>query len=386
MRTAHCLDNLPPYLFAEIDRKRAEKEAQGIDVISLGIGDPDMPTPPHIVDAMANAIRDPKNHQYPDYAGSLEFRTACSNWLDRKFGVSDIDPKTEVLGLIGSKEGIAHTFLAFVNPGDYVLVPGIGYPVYSGGGVLVNANSYYMPMTEENHFLADFESTPQDILDKAKVMFLCYPNNPTAATAPVEYFDKAIAFCKKHDLLLVHDNAYCDICFDGYEAPSILERPGAKDVCLEFFSFSKGYNMTGWRIAFCAGSPKAVLALGTVKNNLDSGQFTAIQQAAIAALEGPQDCIQEMRDIYTRRRDLIVEALRSIGVEVESPKATIYVWAKVPEGYTSAQFAEKVLQEANVIVAAGTAYGPYGEGFIRISLTTPDDRIIEAVKRIKETL
>ena len=386
MRTAKCLDNLPPYLFAEIDRKRAEKEAQGIDVISLGIGDPDKPTPPHIVDAMARAIRDPKNHQYPDYAGSLEFRTACANWMSRKFGVEGIDPKTEVLALIGSKEGVAHIQFAFCDPGDYVLVPGIGYPVYSGGAVLVGANSYYMPMTEENHFLADFESTPEDVLAKAKLMFLCYPNNPTAATAPVEYFDRAIEFCREHDLLLVHDNAYCDICMDGYEAPSIMSRPGAKDVAIELFSFSKGYNMTGWRIAFAVGNPKAILALGTVKNNLDSGPFTAVQEAAIAALEGPQDCVREMCELYTRRRDLIVDALNSIGLSVEAPKATIYVWAKVPEGYTSAEFTEKILQEANVIVAAGTAYGPYGEGFIRISLTTPDDRIIEAVKRIKETL
>lgn len=386
MRTAHCLDNLPPYLFAEIDRKRDEKVAQGIDVISLGIGDPDIPTPSHIVDAMAEAIRDPRNHQYPDYAGSLEYRSACARWMQRKFGVEGLDPANEVLALIGSKEGIAHIFFAFVDPGDYVLVPGIGYPVYTGGSVLVGAKTYYMPMTEENHFLADFESTPAEIADNAKVMFLCYPNNPTAATATDEYFDKAIAFCKAHDILLVHDNAYCDITFDGYEALSILQRPGAKDCCMELFSFSKGYNMTGWRIAFAAGNTEAIRALGTVKNNLDSGQFTAIQQAAIAALEGPQDCIQQMRTLYRHRRDLVVDALRSIGIEVETPKATIYVWAKVPEGYTSADFTEKVLQEANVIVAAGTAYGPYGEGYIRISLTTPDERIVEAVRRIKETL
>jgi len=386
LRTAHCLDNLPPYLFAEIDRKRDEKTAQGIDVISLGIGDPDMPTPKHIVDAMEKAIRDPRNHQYPDYAGSMAYRTACASWLGRRFGVTDIDPKDEVLALIGSKEGIAHIFFAFVDPGDYVLVPGIGYPVYSGGGVLVGANTWYMPMKEEDGFLADFESTPEDVLAKAKVMFLCYPNNPTAATATAEYFDRAIAFCRKHDLLLVHDNAYCDICFDGYEALSILERPHAKDCCLELFSFSKGYNMTGWRIAFAAGNATAIRALGTVKNNLDSGQFTAIQEAAIEALEGPQDCVMEMREVYRRRRDLIVDALHAIGIQVEAPKATIYVWAKVPEGYTSAEFTEKILEEANVIVAAGTAYGPYGEGYIRISLTTPDDRIVEAVKRIKETL
>ncbi len=386
MKTAACLDNLPPYLFAEIDRKRDEKRAQGIDVISLGIGDPDTPTPRHIVDAMAEAIRKPINHRYPDYAGSPAYRRACAEWMRRRFGVDDLDPDTEVLALIGSKEGIAHLHLAFSNPGDWSLVPGIGYPVYSGGAVLTNSNSWYMPMHEEDGFLARFWECPPEILAKSKMMFLCYPSNPTAATAPEEYLDRAIAFAKEHDLLLVYDNAYSEIGFDGYQAPSILERPGAKEVCIELFSLSKGYNMTGWRIGFAAGNPQAVKALGTIKNNLDSGQFTAIQEAAIAAMLGPQDCVQQMCDIYRRRRDLIVDALNAIGMQVEAPKATIYVWAKVPDGYTSAQFTEKVLEEANVIVAAGTAYGPYGEGFIRISLTTPDDRILEAVQRIKATL
>jgi LL-diaminopimelate aminotransferase len=385
VRTSHALDNLPPYLFAEIDRKRDEMIAQGIDVISLGIGDPDIPTPKHIVDAMEKAIRKPENHRYPDYAGSPAFRAACASYYKRRFGV-DLDPDREVLALIGSKEGIAHLFLAFCDPGDYVLVPGIGYPVYSGGGVLTNVNSYYMPMSAENGFLADFESTPDDVLAKAKIMFLCYPSNPTAATATPEYFDRAIAFCKEHDLLLAHDAAYIDLCYDGYRAPSILERPGAKDVCIEFYSLSKTFNMTGWRIAFAAGNETAITALGTVKNNLDSGQFTAVQEAAIAALTGPLDCIDEMCALYTKRRDLIVEALRAIGMEVEAPKASIYIWAKVPDGYTSAEFTEKVLVDAHVIVAAGTSYGPYGEGYVRISLTTPDDRILEAVSRIKASL
>ncbi len=385
MEIADCLKETPPYLFAEIDKRKAELAAQGVDVISLGIGDPDIPTPEHIVDAMAEAIRKPSNHQYPDYAGSPEYRKAASTYMKNRFGV-DVDPDTEVLGLIGSKEGIAHTHTAFVNPGDYVLAPAIGYPVYSGGAKLQNGLVYYMHMNEENGWLADFKSAPDDVADAAKIMFIGYPNNPTSAIANDEYFDEAIAFCKEHDLLLVHDNAYCDVCFDDYRAPSILERPGAKDVCLEFFSLSKPYNMTGWRIAFCCGNAQAVEALGTVKNNLDSGQFTAIQDAAIVALTGPQDCLDDMRAIYTRRRDAMIDALHAIGIDCKPPKATIYIWAKVPEGYTSAEFAEKLLTQAHVIVTPGSSYGPDGEGFIRISLTTPDDRLMEAVRRIKETM
>jgi LL-diaminopimelate aminotransferase len=374
---------MAPYLFAQIDAKRDALTSQGIDVISLGIGDPDKPTPTHIVDAMAKAIRDPKNHQYPDYAGSLAYRTACANWMSRRFGV-DVDPKTETLALIGSKEGIAHLSTAFLNPGDYVLAPSIGYPVYSGGPTLMHANTYFMGMHAQNGWLAEFDDVPEDVLAKAKIMFLGYPNNPTGAVATNEYFDRAIAFCREHDILLAHDNAYCDIVFDGYEAPSILERPGAKDVCIEFFSFSKSYNMTGWRIAFAVGNAQAIEALGTVKNNLDSGQFTAIQDAAIAALEGPQDCVSEMCALYEHRRDLVLDALSAIGIECEAPKATIYIWAKVPSGYTSAEFAEKLLTDAHVIVTPGNGYGPDGEGWMRISLTTPDERLLEAVKRIKD--
>jgi LL-diaminopimelate aminotransferase len=386
MRTASSLNKMAPYLFAQIDAKRDALTSQGIDVISLGIGDPDIPTPTHIVDAMAKAIRVPANDQYPDYAGSKAFRTACANWMARRFGVEGLDPATEVLALIGSKEGIAHLHTAFVDPGDYVLAPSIGYPVYSGGATLMHANTYFMPMNAQNGWLADFSNIPADVLAKARIMFIGYPNNPTGAVATEEYFDKAIAFCREHDILLAHDNAYCDICFDGYRAPSILERPGAKDVCIEFFSFSKSYNMTGWRIAFAVGNAQAVGALGTVKNNLDSGQFTAIQDAAIAALEGSQSCVAEMCTLYQRRRDLILDALAAIGIECEAPKATIYVWAKVPQGYTSAEFAEKVLTEAHVIVTPGNGYGPDGEGWMRLSLTTPDDRLLEACQRIKATL
>ena len=385
MQKAECLNHLAPYLFAQIDAKRDALVAQGVDVISLGIGDPDMPTPSHIIDALIKAAQNPANHQYPDYAGSLAYREACADWMRDRFGVT-LDPKTEVLALIGSKEGITHLHTAFVNPGDYVLAPSIGYPVYSGGATLQSANTYFMPMTAENGFLADFEQVPEDILKRAKIMFLGYPNNPTGAIATEEYFDKAIDFCIRHDLLLAHDNAYCEIGFDGYRAPSILERPRAMECCIEFFSLSKAYNMTGWRIGFAAGNPYAIEALGTVKNNLDSGQFGAIQDAAIVALRSSQDCIDEMNAIYMRRRDAIVEALQAIGLECNTPQATIYVWAKVPNGYTSAEFAEKLLEQAHVIVTPGSGYGPDGEGYIRISLTTPDDRLLEAVDRIKTTM
>lgn len=385
MRTAQRIANLPPYLFAEIDRKKEAKQAQGIDVISLGIGDPDRPTPQRIIDAMDKAIRNPENHRYPSYVGAKRYRVACSEWMNRRFGV-DVDPDTEVLAMIGSKEGIAHLFTAFVDVGEYTLIPGVGYPVYHTGGIMVGGQSHWMPMTEENDFLADFESTPADVLAKAKMMFISYPNNPTSAIATTEYFDRAIAFAKEHDLLLVHDNAYSEIGFDGYKPTALLERPGAKDVAIELFSMSKAYNMTGWRVAFACGNPTAIKALGKVKSNIDSGVFTAIQDAAIEAMGGPQDDVAEMSALYQRRRDLVMDALGSIGMSARTPKGTIYVWAKVPQGYTSAAFAEKVLEEANVIVAAGTAYGPDGEGYIRISLATPDDRLAEALERIKATL
>ncbi len=379
------MSNLPPYLFAEIDRKKEALVARGVDVISLGIGDPDMPTPQRIVDAMAKAIENPKNHQYPAYAGSKPYREACAEWMHRRFDV-ELDPATEIVALIGSKEGIAHLFPAFINVGDYTLVPGVGYPVYTTGGVLIGGETHYMHMGDDNDWLADFESTPADVLAKARMMFLSYPNNPSAVAAPVEYFDRAIAFAKEHDLLLVHDNAYSEIGFDGYRPPSILQRPGARDVAIELFSCSKAYNMTGWRIAFAAGNAEAIKALGTVKSNIDSGAFTAIQDAAIEAMLGPQDDVIEMSAIYQRRRDMVMDALGAIGLSARVSQGTIYVWAKIPEGYTSAEYAGMVLEKAGVIVPAGSAYGPDGEGYIRISLATPDHRLAEALERIKQEL
>ena len=385
MRTAKRIENLPPYLFAEIDRKKEAKQAEGVDVISLGIGDPDMPTPQRVIDAMAEAIKNPKNHQYPSYSGSMPYRKACAEWLHRRFGV-EVDPATEVLALIGSKEGIAHIFPAFVDVDEYTLVPGVGYPVYHTGGILVGGKTHWMPMNDSNDWMADFESTPPEVLAKAKMMFLSYPNNPSSAIATPEYFDRAIAFAKKHDLLIVHDNAYSEIAFDGYKPPSFLERPGAKDVAIELFSCSKAYNMTGWRIAFAAGNAQAIKAFGTVKSNIDSGAFTAVQDAAIEAMLGPQDDVAEMCALYQRRRDLVMDALGSIGLSARVPKGTIYVWAKIPDGYTSAQYAGELLDKVGVIVAPGNSYGPDGEGYIRISLATPDDRLVEALERIKTGL
>ena len=373
--------NLPPYLFAEIDRKKAIKVAQGVDVISLGIGDPDMPTPQRIVDAMAKAITNPKNHQYPAYAGSKPYREACAEWIRRRFAV-ELDPATEVLALIGSKEGIAHLFPAFINVGDYTLVPGVGYPVYTTGGVLIGGQTHYMPMNDGNDWLADFEATPADVLAQAKMMFISYPNNPSSAIAPVEYFDRAITFAREHDILLVHDNAYSEIGFDGYRPSSILERPGARDVAIELFSCSKAYNMTGWRVAFAAGNAEAIKALGTVKSNIDSGIFTAVQDAAIEAMLGPQDDVFEMSALYQSRRDIVMDKLDSIGCSARLSKGTIYVWARIPEGYNSAQYSEAILDRAGVIVPAGSAYGPEGEGYVRISLATPNHRLEEALQRI----
>ena len=385
MKTARCLENIKPYMFVAINQKRDELMAQGHDVISLSVGDPDGATPDHIVNAMRGFVSDPVNQHYPSYYGLPEFRKAAAAWMQRRFGVT-VDPESELITLNGSKEGLAHLHNAFVDPGDYVLVPSIGYSVYAGGAILRGAKPYYLPMNEENGFLASLDGIPEDVLSRAKILFLSYPNNPTGAVAPVEYFDRAIELCIKHGILLCHDNAYCEICFDGYQAPSILERPHAKECCIEFFSLSKPYRMTGWRIGFCCGNEQAVQALAKVKSNIDSGVFNAIQRAGIVALEGPQDCISEMCREYSLRRDAVVRALIDLGLRCQVPKATFYVWAKVPQGYTSASFCEKALNEAHVVLTPGSGYGPEGEGYIRISLTTPTERILEACERLKRCM
>ncbi len=385
MRVSRCLQETKPYVFVELNRRRMELMAQGVDVISLAVGDPDMPTPAFIVDALYEALRDPGIHHYPPYAGLPQFRAAAAAYLSRRFGLA-IDPETELLALCGSKEGIVHLGVAFLDEGDFALVPGIGYPAYAAAATMRNARTWKMPMREGNGYLADFAAVPSDILARAKLMYLGYPNNPTGAIAPESYLDEAIAFCKEHDLLLAFDNAYCDICFDEYRVPSILSRPGAREVAIEFFSLSKGYNMAGWRIAFAAGNAQAVRALATVKSNTDSGVFAAIQRAGAVALASGRDSVQAQCAIYRRRRDMMVPALREMGLECAMPQAAIYLWARVPDGQSAASFSDFLLEQAHVAVAPGSAYGADGEGFVRISLTAPDERLQEALRRMRHAL
>ena len=383
MRIAKRIETLPPYLFAELDRKLAAKREHGVDVISLGVGDPDLPTPAHIVEALQEAVDDPSTHRYPSYYGSLEFRRAVAAWYGRRFGV-ELDPETEVMALIGSKEGIGHIAFAFMDPGDEALIPDPGYPVYGVSTRLAGGTPVSLPMPAESGFLPDLDAAP--VSDRTKAIWLNFPTNPTAAVADLGTFEAAVAFAREHDLLLLHDAAYSEITFDGFIAPSPLQVSGAKDVTLEFGSASKFYNMTGWRIGWVAGSAEAVRALGVVKTNLDSGQFTAIQRAAIAALEGPEEHLDQLRAIYQGRRDLVIGTLNGLGWSLKPPLGSCYVWVPVPEGDTSASFADRLLDEAGVFVAPGSGYGERGEGFVRFSLTVPDDRLAEAMDRLARIL
>jgi LL-diaminopimelate aminotransferase len=380
VRLARRVLDLPPYLFAELDRKVAAKRAEGIDVISLGVGDPDLPTPRHIVEALQESAEDPSTHRYPSYYGLTAFRIAVAGRYRERFGV-ELDPDSEVQPLIGSKEGLAHLSFAVVDPGDEALVPDPGYPVYGISTQLAGGVAVPMPLTAERGFLPDLEALRP--ASRTKVLWLNYPSNPTAAVADLEFFEQAVEFAREHDLLLCHDGAYSEITFDGYQAPSILQVPGAKDLAVEFDSLSKTYNMTGWRVGYAVGSAEGVRALATLKTNLDSGIFDAVQHAAIAALSGPQDHVDAMRAIYQKRRDVVVAALREIGIEVQPPLGSIYVWVPVPAGRRSADFAEELLDETGVVVAPGTGYGSGGEGFVRFSLTVPDDRLEEAMARIR---
>jgi LL-diaminopimelate aminotransferase len=379
------LQKMPPYMFAELERKVADKRAAGIDVISLGIGDPDRPTFPHIVEAMQEAVADPGNQSYPSNRGREEFRSALAGFYGERFGV-EIDPETEVIPAIGAKECIYNLCFAFLDPGDVALASDPGYPVYTGGPILAGAEVEVLPLRPEHGFAPDLGAIPAEALAAARLLFLNYPNNPTGAIAPDGLFERAIELAREHDFLVVHDNAYSETTYDGYVAPSFLATPGAKEVGVEVFSLSKGFNMTGWRVAAILGNADAISTYWRLKTNVDSGLFEAVQLAAVAALSGPREPVEEMNATYARRRDLVVTALREIGVEVEAPKGTIYVWAPVPQGHTSASFAEKVLEEAAVVVSPGSMYGPSGEGFFRISLTTPDERISEAVERLREHL
>lgn len=379
------LEAIPPYMFAELERKVADKRDAGIDVISLGIGDPDMPTYPHVVEAMQAAVAENGNQKYPSNRGREEFREAFAAFYDRRFGVT-IEPGSEVIPAIGAKECIYNLCFAFLDPGDVALASDPGYPVYTGGPVLAGAEVEVLPLVPELGFAPDLDAIDPDALRRARLLFINYPNNPTGAVVPDGLFERVVELAREHEILVVHDNAYSETTYDGYVAPSFLATPGAKEVGVEVFSLSKGFNMTGWRCAAILGNANAIQTYWRLKTNVDSGLFEAIQLAGAAALEGPAEPLAEMNATYARRRDLVVGALREIGVEVDSPQGTIYVWAPVPEGYTSTSFCEHVLEQAAVVISPGSMYGPSGEGFFRISLTTPDERLTEAVERMREHL
>lgn len=381
MQLARRVQQLPPYLFAEISRKIAEKRAQGVDVISFGIGDPDLPTPPHVIEALKRAADDPVNHRYPETEGLPELRQAMARWYERRFGVT-LDPDKEVVPLIGSKEGIAHVALCLIDPGDVALVPDPAYPVYAVGTMFAGGEVYPLPLTEARGFLPDLDAVPPDVARRARVLWINYPNNPTAACATHEFFERVVHFARRYDIAVCHDLAYADVAYDGYVPPSFLEVPGAREVGIEFNSLSKAYNMTGWRVGMAVGNATLVDALTRVKSNLDSGIPQAIQQMAIAAMDGPQDAIAQHNAVYQRRRDRVVEVLRAIGLTVHPPKASLYIWAKLPEGERSIEFATRLLEDTGVVVTPGIGYGVYGEGYIRLSLTTPDDRIDEGLRRL----
>ncbi len=379
---ADRIKSLPPYLFAEIDRKKAELKKKGVDIISLAIGDPDLRTPDNIIEALKSAAGDVNNHHYPDYNGLLEFRQAVADWYKSRFNV-ELDPQSEVVSLIGSKEGIAHMPMAFINPGDITLAPDPAYPVYKTATMFAGGETYLMPLKKENKFLIDFKSIPEDVLKKAKLLFFNYPNNPTAAVADDDFYVEVIEVAKKYDILVCHDAAYTEMTYDGYRAKSFLEFEGAKDVGVEFHSLSKTYSMTGWRVGFVVGNKDAVAGLGKIKSNIDSGIFQAVQMAGIEALKGDQGCVGEMRAIFQERRDVLCDGLTSLGIKVEKPKATFYMWAEVPAGYTSVSFVDHLLS-AGVVVTPGSGFGSMGEGYFRMTFTLDKARISEAIERVRK--
>ncbi|MFZ5651835.1 MAG: LL-diaminopimelate aminotransferase [Bacillota bacterium] len=383
--TAQRIKSLPVYLFARLDRLISEKKTRGVDVINLGIGDPDMPTPDFIIDELCKEARNPQNHKYSSYFGMPAYREAVARWYMKRFGVV-LDPKTEVSTLIGSKEGIGHISWCYLDPGDIILIPDPCYPVYSGGAVLAGGEPYYMPLKAGNGFLPDLGSIPSEVAKKAKMMFLCYPNNPTGAIAGEDFFRDVIEFAREYEILVCHDAAYTEIAFDGYTPPSFLQFPGAREVGVEFGSVSKSYNMTGWRMGWCVGNPGAVETLSRLKSNLDTCQFQAIQLAAIEGLASGQAFSEKMCEIYRERRDLVVDGLNAIGWKLDKPKATFYIWAPVPGGCTAESFAEMIFDKADVVVTPGTGYGASGEGFVRISLTVPTQRLKEAIERISKNV
>ncbi|MFN3740432.1 MAG: LL-diaminopimelate aminotransferase [Thermodesulfovibrionales bacterium] len=375
--------NLPPYLFARIDAMKRKAIQEGADLIDLSIGDPDIPTPPHIVEAMKRAVEKPEHHRYPSYEGMYAYRAAVSNWYKRRFNV-DLDPDIEVLSLIGSKEGIGHIPLAFVNPGDIVLVPSPGYPVYSIGTLFAGGLSYFMPLKEENGFLPDLDSIPEEVARRAKLMFINYPNNPTAATAKEDFFKKVIEFAVKYNIIVCHDAAYSEIYFDNKRPISFLSVDGAKEVGIEFHSLSKTYCMTGWRIGFAAGNRDVIAGLGKIKTNLDSGVFQAIQEAAVVALNTDEKILSELRWRFQERRDALIEGLSHTRLRAIKSEATFYVWAKVPDGYDSTALVKEMLEKAHVLATPGVGFGDAGEGYVRFALTAEVKRIKEAADRIRK--
>ena len=373
---------LPPYLFAEIDKKKTEMRKRGMDLIDLGIGDPDLPTPPPIIERLKKASEDARNHRYPSYEGMLEFRTAVSEWYQRRFGVN-LDPAMEVLSLIGSKEGIAHVPLAFVDPGDVVLVPSPGYPVFSVATLFAGGIPHALPLRKENGFLPNLAEIPKSVAKKAKLLFINYPNNPTAAVAERPFYKAVIDFAQRYQIIVCHDAAYSEIAFEGYQPLSFLEIEGAKEVGIEFHSLSKTFNMTGWRIGFAVGHAEIVSALGKVKTNIDSGVFQAIQEAGIEALRHFDTPVPEAIQVYQKRRDVMVTGLHEIGLEVDLPKATFYLWIQVPEKYTSSLFATLLLEQAGIVATPGNGFGEEGEGYVRMALTVDEPRLREAIERLK---
>ena len=382
MKFSDRLGKLSPYPFVEISRIIAEKRAAGADVVTFGIGDPDMPTPQPIIDRLLTASQHPPNHRYPETDGLPELRRAIAHWYQQRFGVT-LDPDKEVLPLIGAKEGIGHAAFCFLDPGDLALVPDPAYPVYGVGTMFAGAESHVMPLYERNGWLPDLDAIPPDVARNAKLMWLNYPNNPTSAVATEEDFASAIAFCHENDIALLHDAAYSEVGYDGYRASSFLQVDGAREIGLEFHSLSKTYNMTGWRIGMAVGNADMVQALFQIKANLDSGIPQAVQEMAIEALTGPQDCVDENVAVYQRRRDRVVSAVRSLGLPVAVPQASLYVWAGVPPGYTSAELAARLLEEIDIVVTPGSSYGQYGEGYIRLSLTTPDEQVEKGCLRLE---
>ncbi len=374
---------LPPYLFAAIDKKKEELRKRGVDLIDLGIGDPDLPTPQVIIDRLKKSAENPKHHRYPSYEGMIEFRRAVSRWYERRFGVH-LAPETEVLSLIGSKEGIAHIPLAFVNPGDYVLIPDPGYPVYRVATLFAGGIPYFLPLRKERGFLPDFSQVPKEIAERAALLFMNYPNNPTSATADLSFFEEVVDFANHYRVIVCHDAAYSEVAFDEFRPPSFLQARGAREVGIEFHSLSKTFNMTGWRIGFAVGQADVLGGLGKVKTNIDSGLFQAIQEAGAEALDHFDTPLPQLIEIYQRRRDMMTRGLREIGFKLEEPRATFYLWIEVPSGFTSSQFATLLIERAGIVTTPGNGFGEAGEGYIRMALTVDESRLKEAIGRLKQ--